>query len=228
VFRRLALAISICVAVVATAAAGPSPPANVAVASSAASKPKIDWRSIPFDAKRRRETKRYAERHYGISTWRLDDPQVIVEHMSQTDSLDAIYNTFAPDRPDPEAGELPGLCSHFAVGEDGKIEQFVRTGIICRHTAGLNYTAIGIEHAGDVAPQVLGNRAQLRASLHLTQWLRCRFGIKIRNVIGHNESLDSPFYVEHVDSFKGITHDDWPERYMDAYRHKLRRLGGCS
>jgi N-acetylmuramoyl-L-alanine amidase len=202
-------------------------PASEKAMGRAADKPAIHWRPIGFGDQRRHETRRYAERHYGISTWRLRDPKVIVEHMSQTTSVDAIFNIFAPDRPDPEAGELPGTCSHFAVGGDGTIVQFVRTGIICRHTAGLNYTAIGIEHTGSVAPEVLNDRAQLSASLRLTQWLMCRFGIRIRNVIGHNESLDSPFYVEHVESFKGITHDDWPEKYMDIYRHKLRRLGGC-
>ena len=218
----------VCAATTASAAVHAGASAEVGAAPrSTAGKPDIERRPIPFDRRRRRETRRYAERHYGISTWRLDDPKVIVEHMAETDSLDAIYNTFAPDRPDPEAGELPGLCAHFAVGRDGTIEQFVRTGIICRHAAGLNYTAIGIEHAGSVAPEVLGDRAQLTSSLRLTHWLMCRFGIRIRNVIGHNESLDSPFYVEHVDSFKGITHEDWPRKHMDRYRHELRRMGGC-
>lgn len=193
----------------------------------ASGQPAIHDRPIPFDAKRRRETRRYAERHYGLSTWKLQHPRVIVEHMAGSDSLDTIFNTFAPDRPDPEGHELPGLCAHFAVGTGGKVVQFVRTGIICRHTAGLNYAALGIEHAGAVAPQVLRSRPQLRSSLRLTHWLMCRFEIRIRNVIGHNESLDSPFYVEHVESFQGITHDDWPEKYMDRYRHKLRRMGKC-
>ena len=70
--------------------------------------------------------------------------------------------------------------------------------IRCRHTVGLNWTAIGIEHTGFSDAEVLGDRAQMRASLRLTRYLRCRFHIKLRNVIGHNESLSSPFHRERV------------------------------
>ena len=63
---------------------------------------------------------------------------------------------------------------------------------MCRHTVGLNYTAIGIEHVGTSDAQILGNPRQLAASLRLTVWLMHRFGIQLRNVIGHNESLHEP------------------------------------
>ena len=55
----------------------------------------------------------YSLRHYGRAAWRLRDPKVIVEHVSITGSAAAVYNTFAPDVPDPELGELPNVCSHF-------------------------------------------------------------------------------------------------------------------
>ena len=61
---------------------------------------------------------------------------------------------------------------------------------------GLNYTAIGIEHVGTSDAEILGNAAQLSASLRLTAWLQWRYGIQLRNVIGHNESLTSPFHHE--------------------------------
>ena len=56
-------------------------------------------------------------------------------------------NAFVPDRPDPELHELPGLCAHFVVDRDGTIYQLVSARIMCRHTVGLNWTAIGIERA---------------------------------------------------------------------------------
>jgi hypothetical protein len=46
-------------------------------------------------------------------------------------------------------------------------------------------------------------------------------------VIGHNESLVSPYYVEHDPDFRGRTHADWPERAMDRYRKLLRRKPAC-
>ena len=57
-------------------------------------------------------------------------------------------NAFAADAPDPELGQLPGTCAHFVIDRDGTIYQLVPLGIMCRHTVGLNYTAIGIEHVG--------------------------------------------------------------------------------
>ena len=187
-------------------------------------RPPIVQRPIPFGAARRRETAAYARRHYGLDTFRLRHPHVIVEHLTVNDSIDATYNTFAPDRPDPELHELPGVCSHFVVGRDGTIVQFVPLSLICRHPVGLNWTAIGIEHVGRSDGDVLGDRAQLRASLRLTRWLRCRYGIALRDVIGHNESLSSPYHRERVARLRGQTHGDWRRASMRRYRAQLRRL----
>ena len=96
------------------------------------------------------------------------------------------YNTFAADVPDPELHQLPGTCAHFIVDRDGTIYQLVRLDIMCRHTVGLNYVAIGIEHVGTSDREILHDKAQMRSSLELTAWLAVRFHIRIRNVIGHN------------------------------------------
>jgi N-acetylmuramoyl-L-alanine amidase len=206
-------------ALVAVAAVGlllPAPPA-----------PPIESKPIPYGQKRKREMAAYSERHYGERTWRLRHPQVIVEHMAQTSTAGGVYNTFAPDHPDPELGELPNVCSHFVVADSGKIFRLVNLRTRCRHTVGLNWTAIGIEHVGYGDGDVLGDRAQLRASLRLTRWLRCRFGIGVRDVIGHAESLTSPYHRERVPSLRHQTHGDWRHASMREYRRKLRRLGPC-
>jgi N-acetylmuramoyl-L-alanine amidase len=182
---------------------------------------------IPFGPKRKREMAEYSQRHYGERTWRLRRPRVIVEHMAQAGNARAVYNAFAPDRPDVELGELPNVCSHFLVGSSGRIFRFVNLRTRCRHTVGLNWTAIGIEHVGYGDGDVLDDRRRLRASLRLTRWLRCRFGIRIADVIGHAESLGSPFHHERVPSLRHQTHGDWRPASMRVYRRKLRRLGGC-
>ncbi len=140
----------------------------------------------------------YALRHYGIDDYRLRRPRVIVEHYTATDTLAPVLNTFANDSPDVELGELPGVCAHYVIDRDGTVYGLVPTTIMCRHTVGLNWTAIGIEHVGQSDGQVLGNRAQLRASLRLTRSLQGRYGIRTRNVIGHAESLSSPYHRERV------------------------------
>jgi N-acetylmuramoyl-L-alanine amidase len=169
----------------------------------------------------------YSERHYGERTWRLRHPRVIVEHVAEVGSAAAVFNTFAPDVPDPELHELPNVCAHFVVSSAGRIFQLVHLAIRCRHTVGLNWTAIGIEHTGFRDSDVLGDRRQMRASLLLTQYLRCRFHIGLRNVIGHNESLSSPYHRERVPSLRNQTHGDWKHSSMRVYRHKLWLMGPC-
>jgi beta-N-acetylhexosaminidase len=192
-----------------------------------AARPPIKVWAIPFGPKRKREMAAYSKRHYGKARWRLRDPKVIVEHMAQAPTAAAVHAAFAPDVPDVELGELPNVCAHFAISSSGRIFRLVNLRTRCRHTVGLNWTAIGIEHAGYGDSDVLGRRRALRASLRLTQWLRCRFGIGVKNVIGHAESLSSPYHHELVRSLRRQTHGDWRHASMRTYRRKLRRLGPC-
>lgn len=166
-------------------------------------------------------------RHYGERTSRLSQPHVIVEHWAESDSAAAVFDTFAPDVPDPELHELPNVCTHFVVSGSGRIYQLVPLTIRCRHTVGLDWTAIGIEHTGFSDAEVLGNPRQMHASLRLTRYLRCRFQIKVRDVIGHSESLSSPYHRERVASLRHQTHGDWRHSSMQTYRRQLRHLGRC-
>ncbi len=188
-----------------------------------APKPHIVWKPIPFGPQRRAETAAYAEKHYGIHSWRLH-PKVIVEHFTGSDSFAAAWSTFAANTPDPELGELPGTCAHFIVDRDGTIYQLVRLTVMCRHTVGLNYVALGIENVGTSDREILRDRGQLRSSLALAAWLVGRFHIGIRNVIGHSESLSSPYHRELYKPWAHQTHGDWKHLDMDVFRSKLRAL----
>ena len=188
--------------------------------------PPIHHDPIPFGAKRKHEMRAYARRHYGIDDFRLRNPKVIVEHVTVTSTYRAAFNTFAADVPDVELHELPGVCSHFIVDRSGGIHQLVSLGLMCRHTVGLNWTAIGIEHVGMNDGQVMGDARQRRASVRLTCWLRRRFGIAVRNVIGHNESLSSPYHRERVARLRRQTHGDMRRSTMTRYRRLVRQ--SCS
>jgi N-acetylmuramoyl-L-alanine amidase len=226
VAARATIAASVLVVcTLAAAAIGPASASPTATAS--ISRPPVVNRLIPFGPKRKREMAAYSARHYGQGKWRLRHPRVIVEHMAQTGTAAAVFNTFAPDVPDVELGELPNVCAHFVIGSSGRIYKLVNLRTRCRHTVGLNWTAIGIEHAGYGDGDVLGNRRQLRASLWLTQWLRCKFKIGLTDVIGHNESLSSPYHHELVPSLRRQTHGDWKHRSMRVYRQKLARMKSC-
>jgi N-acetylmuramoyl-L-alanine amidase len=214
---------AICAGMAASSGASPQPVAGAA----AAAKPEIHKMLIPYPQHRKREMADYSKRHYGQHKWRLNDPKLIVEHYAAAGSISAIYNTFRSDQPDVEFHELPNVCSHFAVGANGGIYKFVPVSIRCRHVVGLNHVAIGIEHVGFSDQDILARPAQLNASLQLTQWLRCRFSLPVDQVIGHNESLSSPFYTELDPRFKGQTHGDWSHADMETYRGDLTKLGAC-
>lgn len=160
-------------------------------------------------------------------TWRLKDPHVIVIHYTESSTFQSVWNTFADDVPDSELHELPATCAHFVIDTNGTIYQLVSLGTICRHTVGLNWTAIGIEHVGFSDAQVLGDRRQMSASLRLVRWLRCKYGISIKNVIGHNESLSSPYHHEDVVALRTQTHADFNHADMQIYRARLRQAGPC-
>jgi beta-N-acetylhexosaminidase len=203
------------------------PPLAPAVVATAVAKPPIVWDQIPFGATRRAEMVAYAQRHYGLSTYQLLDPHVIVIHYTDSPDFQSTFNTFATDAPDSELHELPATCSHFVIDSEGVIHQLVPLDIMCRHTVGLNWTAIGIEHVGFSDQQVLGDARQISSSLALVHWLMCRYGIPVADVIGHNESLSSPYHHENVPALRTQTHGDFVHADMEVYRARLRALGGC-
>jgi len=213
--------------------AGPSSavsPAPSAPAPTVVPAPPIVWDPIPFGAERKAQMVAYVRRHYGSfmkPTYRLLHPHVIVIHYTETPDFSSTYNTFAPDTPDPELHELPNTCAHFVIDRAGVIHQLVPLEIMCRHTVGLNWTAIGIEHVGYSDREVLDDRAQMASSLRLVRWLRCRYRIALGDVIGHNESLSSPYHREDVPALRTQTHSDFAHADMQVYRARLRAQGGC-
>ena len=183
-------------------------------------KPKIVQKFIPFGQKRKDQMAAYSKRHYGVKTYRMTDPHVIVEHYTGGSTWQSAWNYFAANTPD--LGELPGVCSQFIIAQDGTIYQTVPLGIRCRHAVGLNYTAFGIEHVGTSDQQVLNDAAQMHSSLKLTLWLMAKYGIQVRNVIGHNENRNSPYHHELYPSWQCQTHSDFIRKDMQTYRSLLR------
>ncbi len=193
-------------------------------APAAAERPPVKWDAIPYGTARRSDMRAYARRHYGIDSYRLAQPKVIVQHMTEGSSYSSAWGIFAPNVRDGELGELPGVCSHFIIDPGGRIHQLVPLSLMCRHTVGLNYTSIGIEHVGFSEAGVMASTRMRQASLRLTNWLRCRYDISLSNVIGHNENLRSPYHRERVGRLRTQTHSDWPTAKMRPYRAALRKL----
>ena len=111
------------------------------------------------------------------------------------------------------------------IDRDGKIYQLVRLDTICRHTVGLNWTAFGIEHVGrsDAADPRQPGAA---LGIPVTDALADEHGtsIQLRDVIGHSESLTSPYHHERYRAWRCQTHGDWLHADMQVYRTALARL----
>ena len=183
-------------------------------------KPKIVWKKIEFNARRKRETARYSLEHYGKRTYVLSNPHVIIEHYTDSTTFSSAWNYMNANV--KHLGEFPGVCSHFLIDKDGTIYQLVNLNLRCRHAVGMNWTSIGIEHVGTSDRQILHNHRMMRASLHLTAWLMAKYGISWGNVIGHAEALNSPYHREKVRSWRCLVHSDWLRRDMRKYRRRLK------
>lgn len=183
-------------------------------------KPHLHHKPIPFGHKRKMQMARYSKRHYGGKAFKLTNPRVIVEHFTDGPTMMSAWWTMANNT--PNLGERPGVCAHFIIDPKGRIYSIVPVRLRCRHTIGLNQTAIGIEHVGFSDHQVMSRHRQHRASQRLTLWLMARFDIPVKNVIGHGESLMSPLRHEKYKSWKCNTHVDFSHPTMRRYRHQIR------
>ncbi|MFZ0324148.1 MAG: peptidoglycan recognition family protein [Actinomycetes bacterium] len=196
-------------------------PASVVSRSTSGLRPTIVSKPIPFGHHRQHQMGAYSKRHYGHWSYRLRNPRVIVEHYTDGPSMLSAWWTMANNS--PNLGEKPGVCTHYIVDTDGRIYSTVPLRFRCRHTIGLNQTAIGIEHVGTSDRAVMGNARQRHASMRLTLWLMARFDIPVRNVIGHGESLMHPLRFELYPSWKCLTHTDFSHRTMRGYRARLTK-----
>ncbi|HRW17970.1 MAG TPA: peptidoglycan recognition family protein [Dermatophilaceae bacterium] len=145
---------------------------------------------IPYPAARLAQMADYSKRHYGTASSALT-PSVIVVHYTETDTYRPVWNLFAANT--AALGELPGVCAHFVIDQGGTIHQLVPTTVRCRHTIGLNDSAIGIEvvqssrghGAGWAEQQILARPAQATALVALIRQLQAQHGIPTSSVIGH-------------------------------------------
>jgi N-acetylmuramoyl-L-alanine amidase len=197
---------------------------TTAVSAALLPPPRIVRDMIPFGVERKQQMRAYALRHYGIDSFHIVGPHLIIWHYTESATFQSVWNTFADDVPDVEYHALPQVCAHFVIDPKGTIYQLVALNIMCRQVVGLDYTAIGIENVGFSDQQVIADRAQYHAGLELTRWLRCKFKLPVKDVIGHNESLSSPYYVEHVASWRGQTHLDFNHKDMNVVRAAVEKL----
>jgi N-acetyl-anhydromuramyl-L-alanine amidase AmpD len=185
--------------------------------------PAIVQDPVPFPRARKREMAAYSLRHYGSRSYRLT-PHVIVLHFTANNSYSATWNTFASDS--PNLGELPGTCAHFVISKDGVIHQLVSLRLRCRHTIGLNDSAIGIEMVQETGQgahwadqQILNRPRQINAALRLVRWLQARYHIGTGDVIGHAMANTHRRFHD-LEGWRN-DHSDWQRADVRAFRRRL-------
>jgi hypothetical protein len=189
------------------------------------SRPAIIDSRIPFSHERKREMAAYSKRHYGERRWHLKNPKVIVLHYTAGATWQSARSIFASNA--PNEGELPGVCSHYVVAKNGGIHEIVSPAIRCRHTIGLNYTAIGVEMAQEqdgsshhTDEDILHRRRQISHAVHLVAYLQQRYGITLKNVIGHAMANSSPYFKD-LEGWRN-DHTDWQRQDVKIFRRLLR------
>lgn len=188
--------------------------------------PKIKFDPIPYGHQRKHQMANYSHRHYGKRTWRLD-PRAIVLHYTASSSYESVHQTFASDA--PNLGESPGVCAQFVVDKDGTIYQQTRLYVRCRHTIGLNHVALGIEMVqeelggrNESTHAILNRRAQIQSATHLVAWLKQRYRISMKNVIGHAMANDSPLFKD-LEGWRN-DHTDWRKGDVRVFRKRVNRI----
>jgi hypothetical protein len=101
---------------------------------------------------------------------------------------------------------------------------------MAKHATGITPWAIGIEHVGTNARQIMSNRQERRASFRLTCWLRQRLRIPLRGVIGHGEIRSNPRFGLTPAGWHWVKrtgykfHKDFSHRSMRTYRAWFQKV----
>ena len=174
-------------------------PPSAPAAQADALRPPIVHRPIPFRARASARWPPTPSATTASTSARLRDPHVIVEHLTVNELDRGDLQHVRPRPPGPRAARAARrlLALRRRARRDDRTSSSR-----CRSCAATRRPELdGDRDRARRRPATLtswATRRQLRASLRLTRWLRCRSGIKVRDVIGHNESLTSPYHREHV------------------------------
>jgi hypothetical protein len=193
--------------------------ALVSVPAVAATRPPMRTERLAYWPKRVADTRAWARFMYGTADF---DPRLIVEHWTGTTTRTAAVEYW--DR-SPEATWV-----HFIIDPQGHNTQLAPLGDLAKQAYGVSPWAIGVEHVGLTDAEVMGNTRLRRASYRLTCWLRHRFEIPVRGVIGHDEVSSNPRFTFTSAGWRWIEetgyefHTDFSRRTMVEYRDRLRTL----
>jgi N-acetylmuramoyl-L-alanine amidase len=168
----------------------------------------------------------YCKENYGLNSYKLETPRIIVVHYTAINKLDATFNTFKPDHISTSRDYIKDFSSlnvgiHYVVDQDGKTYNLMPDTIVARHLIGLNHVSLGIENVANDSTDLTD--AQIESDAKLIRFLANKYPT-IKYMIGHNEynNKSSPHYKY----FKSLNTDYKAHKRSDpgsAYMSKLRK-----
>jgi N-acetyl-anhydromuramyl-L-alanine amidase AmpD len=174
-------------------------------------------------------TKAYCKMHYGMDTYTLKDPKMIVIHCTEAGSLGTSLACFKPAKIPEEREYLQAFGDlnvgvHYLVSKKGEIYRMMPDNIIGRHTIGFNYTALGIENVGKNNADL--TQAQALSNAQLVAWLVSQYP-SIEYLIGHYEYTNKnlphyALYIENVTNYKFTSKVDPGVKFMKELRSILK------
>jgi beta-N-acetylhexosaminidase len=200
--------------------------APTTAASADAPRPPIVKKYIRYGGARKAQMEDYSKRHYHQHTYVLTNPKAIVLHHTAGSDWRSAWNTFNANTAYND--EKPGVSAQFIIAKDGTIYQLMPLDYRARHCIGMNWKSIGIEFVQEARSgkdghwmdqQILNRDKQVDAGVKLIRYLKARFGIVNRDIVGHAMANDSRFFKEYT----GIKNaaGDWYRAETLKFRAKL-------
>jgi len=196
-------------------------------------KASIIQKPIVFTDKRKKMTREYIKKHYGLDVKdNTIEPIAIVLHWTAVMSFKDSFKRLNPevllsDRKDIAKASALNVSAHYLVKRDGTIYQLMPDNWMARHVIGINYSSIGIENVGgkdnkheDLTPE------QVEANAKLVQYLRFKYP-KIEYLIGHYEyekMQKTGMWLEKDKNYR-TKKSDPGKKFMKAVREKVKILG---
>ena len=156
----------------------------------------LTFNDFPILSKERLSlTKEYSQRHYGIDSYHLHQPKMIVVHYTAISALEFTLNTFKPTIiAEHRTSLIPygklNVGVHFVVSPEGEIYSLLPTTIMGRHVTGYNHISIGIENVAATSDDL--SLDQLKQNAALIAYLIDRHP-SIKYLIGHHEYMHTKY-----------------------------------
>ena len=174
-------------------------------------------------------TRSYSSKHYGLETYLIEQPKMIVVHHTVIPTLEETVKLFQQDylaknRIDIANASSLNVGIHYVIDRDGSIYNLLPDSIMARHIIGFNHVSIGIENVARTSKELTDE--QLISNALLIQYLAARHP-SIKYLIGHDEYTQEELphfelFLELDSTYKPHDKPDPGPIFMRSLREKLK------